>query len=283
MSFQLTAGLDWLRITSPIKPMDALGIFPIAEFEQMSRGLYGYTISYGLPDNTIVAMSNPSRPDMKCSIQFSGQGLARLRSLGWTDDKLLRLYPDGKVSRIDIAIDTDNPQASPRDLIASQENGTLKTVAKSFQKVISEGEDTGTTFYIGSKSSDRRVRVYDKSAQLKLLAAFVTRIELTAKAERANAIASNAIINGVVPAGKAEIRSIVPDSGVDWFEDIINTDAANFSSLIERKPKNPERFAVKTIIPFLENSACDLSLSVRQKMIWLLSQDCGTSDAGISD
>jgi DNA relaxase NicK len=268
---KLHIGLDWLRCTTEAPLSQCLPDLPDVEYAFFDHAKYGYNQAYGLDKFVIAAMFNESRPDMKTSIQLSGIGLQMIRDAGWTDLQIVRKYCDlGKITRIDVAIDLDNPEISPRDLWQSYELGTFKSITKNVTNVDQRGTDAGYTMYIGSWKSDRQIRVYDKSAQLKDLAAFVTRIELVGRSKRADAIARASTLAGVVPVAKREIISMVPSSGVAWFDDVIRRDASEFGALVPREDKSPEVFARRTVIPWLEKNADKLAPETRA-MIALLA------------
>lgn len=150
--------IDWLSLTFPSREY----LFYPDWYEQRAidgRGLQGYTRSRRYADGRIELFS-PDRPDMGVHVIMSGQTLTNLEGVSAVE---LRMFAENraKFRRIDFARDIFN---SPLNfgLIASQlKHGKAITKARVFPAFTAD-RGRGITQYIGKKSSDCYVKIYDK-------------------------------------------------------------------------------------------------------------------------
>lgn len=150
--------------------------------------------------------------DMGVHVQLPGQALGRLGV-----EKALRICRElgGSVSRIDIAIDCKG-QSDAADVYGSHLAKSMITRAQKVNMFV--GSD-GVTVYVGSRTSERFLRVYDKAAQTKTKGNW-TRVEMECKGERAKYIASYVATQGMDGIGSL-IRDFVSCPMVDWYEDAL--------------------------------------------------------------
>lgn len=121
---------------------------------------------------------------------LKGEQLEIARDDNFSDIEVLNLLNDysGKPSRIDAALDVWSNELNPSSLWERWENKQVKThsrKAKRFTSLVGEGTDDG--FYIGTRTSDRYMRVYNKGRQLGTNDDW-TRLEVECKKVRARAI-----------------------------------------------------------------------------------------------
>lgn len=144
--------------------------------------LHGYR--YG-----VVAVSKPSlmvlmdgtAPGMGIHVSWSGSALQGER----LNERLkYALYAGGRCTRIDLALDVPRT-LDFRALYDAVRAGELDTRAKKASIIDS---DSGTTVYVGARTSEQYLRVYDKQAQTGGEKPW-TRIELECKGRTANGIA----------------------------------------------------------------------------------------------
>jgi len=150
----------------------------------------GYTAS--LADENGVQISwNPDREEMGLHAVFSGSALRNLQQRnGVSSEALLGalLQAGCRVTRLDLAkdvidefIDLDGIWA---DLHAGRHVGSARKVA---QMVSNDG---GQTIYIGSRSSEKFIRIYNKAAEQQLDGKRWTRLEIETKGMVARAFAT---------------------------------------------------------------------------------------------
>ena len=155
-----------------------------------------------------------SRPgnSMGVHVQLPGQALSALgvtKALGICRELV------GSVTRIDVAVDTKG-QSDAADVYGSYLAKTMVTRAQKVNMVIGT---EGNTVYVGSRTSERFLRVYDKAAQLGIEGNW-TRIEMECKGDRAKWIAKYVQDAGLQAIGGA-IRDYVDCPGVDWYHDAL--------------------------------------------------------------
>lgn len=105
----------------------------------------------------------------------------------------------GRVRRVDFALDDRRGLVTYERLWAAVREGTILARAheRSFiEKRGSHGEHRGWTLYVGSRSSQAVVRIYDKAAQQKVAGPW-WRCELEAKGDFGDALARAVLADGV--------------------------------------------------------------------------------------
>lgn len=158
-----------------------------------------------------VMVSRPGH-SMGVHIQLPGQALA-LQGV----ENALRVCRDlvGSVTRIDVAVDVRGVSAAA-DVYGSHLSRSMVTRAQKVNMFIGT---EGNTVYVGSRTSERFLRVYDKAAQTKTKGNW-TRIEMECKGERAKWISAYVATEGVDGIGGL-IRDFVSCPMVDWYEDAL--------------------------------------------------------------
>lgn len=165
MSFSVA--LDWLSFTlkgnsdenksvlSKIAPLNSRSpIAPRFGYE------YGHTYSTG-----VSTYFSPNRAEMGLHVVVPGSSLRMLEQSGVSTRQLLSLVVAayGKVTRLDLAKDAINEGIRLEDISRIAMRGTRTGHAKSISEITSSSG--GRTIYVGSRSSDRFARLYDKAAQ----------------------------------------------------------------------------------------------------------------------
>lgn len=179
---KLTSKIDWISVTIkvPVYPANWSKLKV-----ELSHGMIGYDTAIRYDDGRLELCSS-TRKDMEAHVIFSGKCIDRLcedHQINSID--VLSAMGRGKVTRLDIAVDIRDGKLDIGSLVASFENGTAKTKAQKGLH-LSGVKIAGETFYIGSKSSPRRVRVYDKAAESGLSDVDWTRVEFQMRQVSAN-------------------------------------------------------------------------------------------------
>jgi len=167
---------------------DMPAILHIADMQKRDKGRAPYSVSWHTPDNGITIMYHPRLNH--ALIEVSGKGCDLLEEEG-TLGILLETMQE-RVTRIDIAADmlTDT---KPTDFALNRKEGRFK----SHSSFISE---SGETYYVGSRDSNRYARVYRYNPPHER-APFL-RVEYVLKAEDAKLAATYILTNGVQPIVK---------------------------------------------------------------------------------
>jgi len=145
------------------------------------RGLHGYHLSFTSSDGVTILFS-VGRPDVH--VQVTGRGC---ESLGLLDMDVVDLLSAGDhVTRMDIAIDCLGSGVTCSEIWGLLQRGDFISVSSDIRQcegLLSRGSrferinrgsaaprdktrtNSGHTIYVGSSSSDRMVRIYDKGAE----------------------------------------------------------------------------------------------------------------------
>lgn len=111
-----------------------------------------------LYENGALVQWHPNRPEMGTNYLYTGKVLATYQAYD-----LLRNHVrgGGKVRRLDISIDTNAP-LDIWQLFAQAKKEKMVTRSRTIPRYI---EENGATMYIGAKTSEEMVRIYDKRAE----------------------------------------------------------------------------------------------------------------------
>ncbi len=155
----------------------------------------GYTTS--TTDQNGVSVSwNDDRPEMGRHAVFSGSALRNLvERNGVSSEKILRacITAHGNISRLDIAKDLTGPQDDITAIYKSfQQNGNRGT-AITWNEI--NKNDGGYTLYVGARSSEKYIRIYNKAAESGLSDVIWSRFEIETKGKTARALATS-LFNG---------------------------------------------------------------------------------------
>jgi hypothetical protein len=157
---------------------------------------------------------------------LSGEPLAELRALSLTtDDELCRRITafDGRVSRVDLAIDVWGAKFTPGRLALDIEHKIARIHARTWRLI--EGHKNGTdgdTLDTGSQVSDRRFRMYDKGAEKRIKDGVAwMRLELQLRRKFARGAAASCAENGVEATITGHIADCLHWENMDYTEVLI--------------------------------------------------------------
>jgi len=151
--------IDWLSLTFP--SMDYLFYPDWYDTRAIDgRGLQGYQRSRRYKDGRIELYS-PDRPDMGVHVIMSGETLRNLEGMSAVELRMFR-ENKAKIRRIDFARDVFNSPLSLGVISAHLAKGKASTKARQFP-AYTTNKGQGKTQYVGRKSSDCYVRIYDKA------------------------------------------------------------------------------------------------------------------------
>lgn len=187
--------IDWLSITfkTGVSDLDFRKVlsfgFPLKTW-QRDKGKFGYQQAFIHPFGILV-MSNAARPEMGVHVSFSGRALRSLADVGTSGIELLEwaLNERGRITRLDLAIDVFDQAIDPIALAKCARVLVNPGTARKWSYV--QGHDGGTTAYIGSRKSERFLRIYDKAAEQRIQDQNWTRFELELKSDSARAAANH--------------------------------------------------------------------------------------------
>lgn len=263
---------DWLRFTSPNR--DALDMlldtFPAVEISsEITSGRGVYTVAQTLVIDGRHAGRvewNPEHPEWKVSFTFEGLHLHAWRG-NVAPGQLIRFVLEWgyTITRIDLAVDVLGPDGDIEDLAAAVEAGDIRTRTKTTGIIRSRSaeSDKGLTVYIGSRQSDKFMRVYHKGAQMGTDDKWY-RIELELKGGIAKSLAERLVdvpVDGPdddyfmrysAKLAKSEIRAFL-GADVAWYNEALSDDETPLLT-VERKRQKSERWAFTTLIEMVRNA-----------------------------
>lgn len=191
---EVTWCIDWISATfkntlndAAIRNALSFGFPRKAWTETTPR--YGYKHALQHPLGHMV-MFNPGRPEMGVHIQMGGRSLREMAAGGHDAVKMLAWVSEqgGRVTRLDLAIDVKD---EPIDLIALATCPRVKDAPGSARKWSQvQGSDGGQTVYVGSRQSEKFLRVYDKRIESGQLDRAWTRFELEIKGDTSRVVAA---------------------------------------------------------------------------------------------
>lgn len=175
-------------------------------------GRFGYRSAVRFTSGAII-MFDGATPTMGAHYIYSGQALANLDEvfqdggqhvLKWHIDK------GHKCTRIDLAIDVWDDTSILPQIRGKAERNEFSGTARS-ATIVASSDGAGLTVYIGSRTSERFVRIYNKAAQTGTQRPWV-RIECEVKGDSARAVGS-AILHagngGLSLVAQSVIRRVV--------------------------------------------------------------------------
>lgn len=195
----LTITLDWLACTFKEynhETENFIRTYASAPTVQESPARNGYTRAT-MDSNGVGVLWNPDYSSMGHHAVFSGSSLRNLFTSGVVSPStLLRACVDagGSVSRLDLAKDFTEGEVDYEAVYQSLEQRAGGGNARTVTKLQSSGG--GYTIYIGSRQSERFVRLYDKAAEQKLPDALWSRLEVETKGMVARAVAVSILKSG---------------------------------------------------------------------------------------
>lgn len=260
---------DWLRFTAPT--LDArdelLRTFPELELDKdviAGKGVYtdGQRILLGgKPCGTIEWA--PKHPEWKVSFTFSGSDLLNWR--GNVAPGQLIMFPiewGYNITRVDLALDVLHPDGELQELAQAVESGSVTTRTKTNGVIRSRNaeSDKGLTIYLGSRQSDKYVRLYHKGAQMGTDDNWV-RLEIEAKGDYALALSKrlakmpegDAFMQEAAKLAKSELRATL-GCEVAWYNEALRDETVPLIS-VERKRSKSERWAFTTLLEMCRNAA----------------------------
>lgn len=197
-----------------------------------------YETAWYLASGALVAVPSKKNARQRILFQMSGDACQMSRALEVEDTKLLHwlmVESRAKFSRLDVAFDTVDPTAWPERLLWEWRWKQVKThireEPRSWQK-----EGGGVTYYFGAETSPRQLRVYDKAAELELLAGLITRIELQNRDDLAQHLVGQVIkLNNLDWVAARAVKDFVDFPQVKWYQETLKSGGLTLDKLGRKK------------------------------------------------
>ena len=253
MKTKTAFSLDWITATFPypsdMKPEEYTFERDPKVREVKSIGSYSDAV-----ETDLLSVSwSPEHKRMRVMVRMTGRQLSDARKTGATDQSILAwfLQNGGRFTRLDFAVDLMHSEAQVTDLVLAWETDTMKTSAQSVTHIggSTKDESTGDTVYVGSRTSERVIRAYEKGIQLGTGDDWI-RVEIECKKKRAQQMAMDMHESSVASGGLSHMRSHIRETKLDWFEGIFSPEIELFDiDKIGRPMTDKERWIFETCIP----------------------------------
>ncbi len=249
-----TFTIDWLSFTIPVdmpRTADGPSHGRLATWSgaegvtawRSEKSRFGYSAAF-CPSSSLgpVVYCWPQDGRSHTHVQWSGSALASHGSA----ERLLKHVraQNSRVTRLDLAVDI--MAGDPLDVWFASGRQEVQTRLRKRSMLTS---DTGTTVYLGSRSSGRFVRVYDKAGQVGVPGPWV-RVELELKGDDADGTARYIFQEGVhvIPG---TIRAVVDCPALPWWRAAFEPHAAVWGA--PKQTARPDRAAwiSKQVVPAL--------------------------------
>ncbi|SRR6266849_3145989 len=196
----VTKHLDWLSVTLPITEVPR-SVFPLLPWIFTGKGVHGYAERFIHAASGMVAQTGSAADEMGVHYTLSGDTLAYFRKQYDDQDRYIVHNFTSRhayASRIDLAINLHGAELTPARMRDELQSRKLVARAQTWRFITGKkGNIQGETLYIGSPSSDRQLRAYNKSAQLGVVNGEAwLRLEMELRQLRANGALQSCNSNG---------------------------------------------------------------------------------------
>ena len=158
------AHLDWLSVTFAADMDERVLEAYVGHFTTKGTGSHGYTRRATSSIGAVLLADGEARQGK--SLSLSGQPLDDLRAVLGADEPLLRMVRAhrGRASRVDLALNIVGSRLTPTLLWSLVKQGDVITKTRA-SKGVETTESKIEGFYMGSRESDKFLRVYDKGLE----------------------------------------------------------------------------------------------------------------------
>lgn len=278
----VTRHIDWLSFTVR-ETLNFRHIFPTLEFTFSGKGPHGYRSQFTNLATGMVIHTDSSDAEMGHHFQLSGDVLNNLRQEMGCDETVLSQNISrigGRASRIDLCINIHEGKLTPRKLQQAVKSGLAKPKANVNRFIEGKnGDIEGDTFYIGSPSSDRQFRAYNKAAELGIVNGKAwLRLELELRRVRAQGAFKACVSNGVDATISGHMADFLDWGNVEYQAALGDKSVPPVD--IPRKDTNRQRWLLGQVSQALAKEICaddDFALkflsSVQSEVANLKSQE----------
>lgn len=185
--------LDWLAFTfreDTIEQQEFLHTYASSKGGLEITATNGYRTAYRSVQGVVVQW-NADRPEMGYHVVLSGSAIRHVLEYNQLDQKALVqavLHVNGSITRLDLAKDLTGKNISLDQVYKALERGEYSGSARKFSQIHSL--NGGNTVYVGSRQSEKFIRIYNKAAESNLPGELWYRFELETKGMVARALAS---------------------------------------------------------------------------------------------
>jgi len=221
-----TVLIDWIAATLPVTFSHPLsmaqrmsGLFPTpTDTWALSKPMHGYKVAIIEPFG-ILCMSHGSEK-MGTHVILSGSTLNKLADAGFPRDVAIEnlIGASARFSRIDLALDAKNTSFQVKPFYEGLIDGSFKSTARNFRLITNA--TNGATLYLGSPTSEKMIRIYDKANEQGVTDYTWVRIEAQLSGTLANNAARAIAQQGLEGLTKGVISQMIPEPDI-WLQGIL--------------------------------------------------------------
>lgn len=276
--------LDWMRFTLEHKSDN-----PPEDYFPPDGSLWKPCAPYGSYNESVsnefcTMLWHTNHPEFRVMFDFTGVNLSDWRNAGHTDRELVEwvVSEGGKATRVDFAVDFVETKGRVQDFSVYWRTKQLETMARSMTFIDGQSTEgaTGYTVYLGSRTSERMVRVYHKGMQSKTGMDWI-RCELEWKKARATQMIDDMHRLGVREAGLSHLREFIPYTAFKWFEQCFEDGVDLFPvDKIARPETDTERWLRTVCVPALAQALKNGVPGIREALEGILKDEQSRSEHG---
>lgn len=190
---ELYVTVDWLAVTFK---EDRKDVHEFCRLYASSATLVPETAHHGYSASTRDAMGvvqswNTDRPEMGLHVVFAGSALQNLQQRASVD--MVQLVKEavnagGRVSRLDLAKDAKDVDIRLEAVYQAITQDENEGLARTYSRI--QSNKGGYTIYVGSRQSERFIRLYDKAVEQGEEGGQWKRLEIELKGDVARAVAA---------------------------------------------------------------------------------------------
>lgn len=264
-----SVAVDWLSCTMHLDQREnshVLSLLACREPMDAATPRFGYTDAFKTSKGAVI-YSSPNNPRMGVHAIIPGSALSSYSSVGITAENIILAvqHDRGKVTRLDLAKDAQDESFNLVQFSETVSAGHYTGTAQKCATIASS--DGGRTVYIGSRSSERFIRVYDKGIESGIGGDWI-RAEVETKGDSANIIAKMLVdgqhnMNDVFASVASRICQCVD---LSWTR-LMRSDAKVALPKIE-KTTDREKWIADQVTPAIVNFAIDNPTSEAIKRLY---------------
>ena len=255
---EIDYSIDWFSGTKLSGPLVFDKAFPESMGQTVStaKPRNGYNHADMLKCGAVILHHNQYR-DMGYHAQFDGASIRELRNAGMTDTQFVRRLSSMsvKASRIDVAMDIfGSDDLTVASIANAVERGQIAAVTKKATYTHGVGGKTnGATLYLGSRQSERMLRVYDKAAESGLDDIKWIRLEFEIKDEQAHAVQGAIVVNNsIADVFRAVWDKFIRYCDVEALSSLVGETTATIPD-VPRKVHSTVAWLLDQVIPAMVN------------------------------
>jgi len=241
--------IDWLACTFTHGRLTPHAVIDEMTWRKDGVGKHGYTVKYSAKETTAWWENEPTQVSMGAHLTMTGQAMSYIREYPIPERDFVTdlIIMGARFSRLDLAVNIHGGSLTPDKFKQALKSGKLTAKSTSYLWVTGNDDSIeGSTLYLGSRTSDRMMRIYDKNAQQGISDAPAwVRLEMELKGERAMNAAKSIEVNGVTATVNGHFQDFLQDPENQELHDALTGNSAPVTE-IGRPVSNTEAWLINT-------------------------------------